>query len=206
MQFSASNNMQMLLNILCSLPLDNKLSINTAKCVSMITSPKIAKFKQPLSLLLRLGSANIIQSNAIKILGVKLTDNLSWDTQVKHVQSVVNSMIGVLRRFSASLNTDARLKIFNAFILPRITYCLPVWGNGSVTATSKLDRCLLQSVRIMLNSSAAELNESVFSSTAILPFYCLVFLKKFKCIFKLLQTDTHLRYLYSGLLKIRRLN
>ena len=96
MQFSASNNMQMLLNILCSLPLDNKLSINAAKCVSKITSPKIAKFKQPLSLLLRLGSANIIQSNAIKILGVKLTDNLSWDTQVKHVQSVVNSMIGLV--------------------------------------------------------------------------------------------------------------
>ena len=131
----------------------------------MIISPERAKCKQPFLLLLRLGSANIIQSNAIKILGVSLTDNFSWDTQVKHVQSVVNSTIGVLRRFSSSLNTDARLKIFNAFILPRITYCLPVWGNGSATATSKLDRCLLQSVRILL------------------------------------QKETHLQYLCSGLLK-----
>ena len=167
----------------------------------MIISPKIAKCKQPFSLLLWLGSANIIQPNAIKILGVTLTDNLSWDTRAKHVQSVVNSMIGVLRRFSSSLNTDARLKIFNAFILPPITYCLPVWGNGSATATSKLDRCLLQSVRIILNNSAAELNESIFSSTAIFQFYYLVFLKNVKCIFKLLQTETHLQYLCSGLLK-----
>ena len=149
----ASNNMQMLLNILCSWSLDNKLSINTAKCFSMIISPKVDKCKQPFSLLLWLGNANIMQSNAINILGVTLTDNLSWDTQVKHVQSVVNNMIGVLRRFSSSIKTDARLKIFNTFILPCITYYLPVWGNGSAT-TSNLDHCFLHSVRNILNNSA----------------------------------------------------
>ena len=159
---NASNNMQMLLNILCSWSLDNKLTINTAKCFSKIASPKVAKYKQPFSLLLRLGNANIIQSNAIKILGIRLTDNLRWDIQAKHMQSVVNSMIGVLRRFSSSLNMGAQFKIFNAFLLPRITYCLSVWGDGSATATSKLDHLLLQSIRILLNNSAAELNESVF--------------------------------------------
>ena len=149
----------------------------------------------------RLGSANIIQSNAIKILGVTLTENVSWDTQAEHVQSVVKGIIGVLQRFSSSLDTVARLKVFNAFILPHITYCLPVWGNGLATATSKLGRFLIQSERIILNSSAAELNESVFSSTAILPFYYLVFLKNVKHIFKLRQTETHLQYICSGLLK-----
>ena len=148
--------------------------------------------------MLQLGSANIIKSNAIT-----LTDNLSWDTQAKHVQSVVNSMIGALRCLSSSLDTDARLKIFNEFMLPRIAYCLPVWSNGSATATPKLDRCLLKSVRIILNNSAAELSESVVSSTVIyiLLFYYLVFLKNVKYIFKLLQTETHLQYLCSGLLK-----
>ena len=91
--------------------------------------------------------------------------------------------------------------LYNAFLLPRITYCLPDWGNRSATATSKLDRCLLQSVRIILKNSAAELSESVFSSRAMLPFYYLVFLKNVKCIFKLLQTETYLQYLCSGLLK-----
>ena len=67
-----------------------------------------------------IGSASIIQSNAIKMFGVTLTDNLSWNTQAKQVQSVVNSMIGVLQRFSSSLNTDAQLKILNAFILPSL--------------------------------------------------------------------------------------
>ena len=152
-------------------------------------------------MLLRLGSANIIQSNAIKILGVTLTDNLSWDTQAEHVQSVVKSMIEVLQRFSSSLDTVARLKVFNAFILPHITYCFPVWGNGSATATSIRGRFLIQSVCNMLNNSAAKLNESVFSSAGILPFYYLVFLKNVKLIFKLRQTETHLQYLCSGLLK-----
>ena len=58
---SASNNMQMPLNILRSWSLDNKLSVNTPKCFSMIISPKIAKCKQPFSLLIRLDSANIIK-------------------------------------------------------------------------------------------------------------------------------------------------
>ena len=88
-----SNKMQMLLNILCLWSLNNKLSISTAKCFSMIISPQVAKCKQPFSLLLRLGSANIIQSNTIKILGVTLNDNLGWTTQSKYMQSVVNNII-----------------------------------------------------------------------------------------------------------------
>ena len=42
---------------------------------------------------------------------------------------------------------------------------------------------------------------TLFSSTAILPFCYLVFLKNVKCIFKLLPTKTHLQYLSFGLLK-----
>ena len=57
---SASNNIQMFLNTLCSWSLDNKLSINTALCFSMIICSKIAKYKKPFSLLFQLGSDNII--------------------------------------------------------------------------------------------------------------------------------------------------
>jgi hypothetical protein len=199
---SATNNMQLLLDTLYSWSLSNKLSVNAAKCFSLIISPKIIKRPtQIVSLSLRLGTTPIVQTNATKILGVTLTDDLSWDTHAKSIRSSVNSMVGILRRFSSSLNTDTRLKIFNAFILPRITYCLPVWGNGSATATAGLDRTLLRSARIILNSSTAVLDSSVFSSTAIMPFSHLVFSKNVICIFKLLLNQTHSQYLCSDLLK-----
>ena len=125
----ASTNMQLLLDTLRDWSLHHKLSVNVSKCFSLLIAPTAKLSSQSASLLLRLNNAPVAQVHTIKILGVTLSDDLSWNIHAKAVRSSVNSMIGVLRRFSPSLNTDARLKIFNAFILPRITYCLPVWGK-----------------------------------------------------------------------------
>ena len=197
---SASNCMQVLLDILSRWSLSHKLSINAAKCFCLIISPKVRSVNRP-SISLRLSDAPVTQCNCIKILGVTLSDDLKWNTHSKHVRSCVNGMVGVLQRFGPSLNMDARLKIFNTFILPRITYCLPVWGNGSATVASGLSRTLLRSARFVSNNPSAELNKATFLSTGILSFPELVFTKNVTCLFKLLQYQSYPMYLCSELLK-----
>ena len=73
--------------------------------------------------------------------------------------------ISVLRRFSTSLNTCRRRQVFNAFVKPHLTYCLPVWGNTSITDQNLFDKTLLRSSCLILNNPNINFNSQVFLST-----------------------------------------
>ena len=74
------------------------------------------------------------------ILGVIITSNLSWAMQADKVRSKMNGHLGVLRCFGQLLNYRSRLQLFNAFIKPVLTYCLPVWGNCPVLCQRAMDK------------------------------------------------------------------
>ena len=66
-------------------------------------------------------------------------------------------MIGVINRFGTSVNCNTRTRVLTAFLLPKLTYCLPVWSaiNGKA-----IDRVLLRVARVVLHSKTAVLNPS----------------------------------------------
>ena len=45
----------------------------------------------------------------------------------------MNGRLGVLKRFGQLINYKTRKQLFNAFIKPVLTYCMPVWGNCPVS-------------------------------------------------------------------------
>jgi hypothetical protein len=99
-----------------------------------------------------------------------LYQQTSNGTHAAHIRQTVSKMIGVINRFGASLNSDARYHILNAFVIPKLTYCLPVWAHIDKTFTKAMDHMLHRVARILLRSKSAELDTSRFKATGILPF------------------------------------
>ena len=76
-------------------------------------------------------------------------------------------MYGTIQRFGNTVNADCPKKIFHAFALPIIRYCLPVWGNTSTGCQSSLNRALFKTIRVITNNNFAELNRDSFVATGI---------------------------------------
>ena len=88
-------------------------------------------------------------------------------------------MLGVLNRFGRSLNTDARRRGFNAFVMPKVVYCLPAWCHVNKGTEKAIYHVLLRAARIILSDNSVEFNESTYKSTGILLFKLLA---EFKCL------------------------
>ena len=52
-------------------------------------------------------------------------------------------------------------------MLPRVRYCLPVWGNMSTGCQSNLDRALFSAIRVITNNHSADFNCDSFVATGI---------------------------------------
>ena len=76
------------------------------------------------------------------MLSVMLTDTLTWNLHVDTLCKVSN-MLGTIRRAGNCVNANVRHGLFDAFVKPRMLYCLPVWGNYCEMSSKKLDRTLL---------------------------------------------------------------
>ena len=88
-------------------------------------------------------------------------------------------MLGVLNRFGRSLNTDAPRRVFNAFVMPKVVFCLHAWCHVNKGTKKAMDHVLLRFARIILYDNSVEFNESTYKSTSILPFKLLA---EFKCL------------------------
>ena len=109
----------------------NRLIVNPTKCQAMVISPNIRKKSaniMPSPFLFENSKIDCVQS--VKILGITISNDLSWDCHAASVRAKVNGMIGAIQRLGSSLNTDTRPQNFHCLrcstsqILP---FCLGQW-------------------------------------------------------------------------------
>lgn len=131
----------------------------------------------------------------VRVLGVTITSNLTWSAHALRTQKSVARMLGVLNRFGSALNTNCRLRILHAFILPKLTYCTPVWCWVNKGTTNALDTTLQRAGRIVLRNRAAVLNSAMYEATDLLPFNILAQLKSLVRVHALLSRDDYQAYL-----------
>ena len=122
--------MQVLLNEICSWAILARLMLNVGKCFSMFIryaqAPPLVAAPTPA---LYINGSAVQVTTGRKILGVTITSTLNSSVHADQVRTKISRMSGVLQRFGCTLDSHTRLRIFNAFILPNVLYCLPVWGN-----------------------------------------------------------------------------
>ena len=136
---------------------NNCLKLNHSKCNVTFISAHVRKSNASLpSILLYNRPLNVAEQ--ITVLEVTIDSNLDWSAQCAKVRGKINGRLSVLRCFSTSLNTCRRRLVFNAFVKPHLTYCLPVWDNTSVTDQHLFNKILIRCSRFILNNPNINFN------------------------------------------------
>ena len=139
---------------------DNGLKVNPQKTefVLFANSRSRGRFDH---IKIAVNGSKIEEKEHINILGVTLTNNLSWDI---HTRNVTNNLKFYYRSYSRScrmLTTDTRRLLYNAAIASRMGYCDAVWDCCSVRARNRLqtiqNRCARRILDQLPGTSSAPL-------------------------------------------------
>ena len=116
----------------------NQIVINTSKSKSMLICSHQKRSVLETDLL-NVKLHNICLENVAKqnILGLIIDKNLSWkphtDNLHLNLHSELSKLAGLLWRSRLMLPHSYKVLFYNSYILPKIDYCLPIWGGASQT-------------------------------------------------------------------------
>ena len=65
--------------------------------------------------------------------------------------------MAAIARFGRCVNVNNRLLAYNAFLRPHLIYCLPVWGNITVTVINDISRTLIRCLQTVSGSHASSI-------------------------------------------------
>ena len=85
----------------------------------------------------------------VKYLGVLIDENLKFKSHVNKVSGVISRNIGIISRASYLLNQKLRLLLYNAIILPYISYCNVIWGSNYVTTLKPIITQQKRAIRLI---------------------------------------------------------
>ena len=75
---------------------------------------------------------NEIQTvDSMKLLGVYVDHNLSWQNHINSIQKRLVSLIGLLYIIGPFLDKASMLLFYNAYVLPVLDYCISIWGHSA---------------------------------------------------------------------------
>jgi hypothetical protein len=184
----ARRRLQDLLDIVAIWSHENSLTLNISKCHVMFISANIRDKTVSTEQPILLNGLSLKTVDHITTLGVTITNDLSWSSQVLKVCSKINGRLGVLHRIRHVLNTNMRLRLCNAFVLPVFTYCLPIWGNCTIGSKNILNKFLRKCIRYVLNNNKLDFSKDVFSSTNICNFNLSLLIANVTTIFKIIHS------------------
>ena len=95
----------------------------------------------------------------VKLLGIIIDDKLSFDKQIKDVCSKAGKKINALARLSKTLETEAKLNLFQAFVLCQFNYCPIVWHYCSTHNTKKVEKLQYRALRYVFNDYLSTYSE-----------------------------------------------
>jgi hypothetical protein len=129
----------------------NKLIINTSKTNYMVLSTKPSI--QNSNFNVKLNNSAITRVHQTKFLGVIIDSKLTWQHHIMHIKNKISKIIGILHRVRRVLPTKALVTLYNALILPHLTYCVTVWGNTYKTHLHQLMLTHKKIIRIITHST-----------------------------------------------------
>ena len=118
----------------------NLLKCNQDKFQAMRLGPRHKKKEMNLNI----KDINIKSSSGIDLLGVAIDDEVSFTKHINNACTKGARKVGVLMRFRNLIPTEAKLRIFEAFILPQVTYYHIVWHHCRSSDERKLQERALR--------------------------------------------------------------
>ena len=140
----------------------NKLSLNIAKTNFMLFKPSNFQNIRHNNCNIHIDGLPIIEKKATKFLGVTIDSSLSWNDHIRNIHISVSRGIGVLYRIKNLVSQKSLTILYNALILPYITYCNIVWGNCGLTKTNSILLLQKRALRLITNSHYFANSEPLF--------------------------------------------
>jgi hypothetical protein len=146
----------------------NKLSLNIDKTKYISFGKKISDDN---SVNLNINGVNICQVNSISFLGVIIQSNLKWNEHVQNKANKISKVNSILSRMKYMLPERVLINIYNALILPHLSYGILAWGDTNRSLQKRLIVLQKKSLRNIANLKYNAHTESLFKKYDILKFH-----------------------------------
>jgi hypothetical protein len=111
--------------------LNSKLSFNALKTVFMVFSRK--QFDRS-ALCLVINNVSIPHSRECRYLGLIIDEKLNWRAHIAKICTEATKIFNTIKRcfrLSWGLSRSKLLLLYNAVIIPKISYCCPSWVSAT---------------------------------------------------------------------------
>ena len=130
---------------------DNYLKMNVGKCHLLVSSHEVVS--------ITVNQQVINCSNSVKLLGVTIDNNLSFDTHVSKLCDKVSLKLHALARISNFMNHDKLRLILKAFVESQFGYCPLVWMFHSRAVDNRINRLHERALRLVYRDSQLTFKE-----------------------------------------------
>ncbi len=99
----------------------------------------VSRKKTPPQISLQLQGERIEVVNSFLLLGVTVTNNLSWKKHISEITTKAKKLLGFLYRLFRESGSANLEKLYKAIILPHLEYCSSVWDPPQKNHISKIE-------------------------------------------------------------------
>lgn len=138
------------LQAVCDWFASNKLSVNEAKTKFILFRSARGAINTTMKLIVN--NNEIENVSTMQFLGVKISENLTWDTHINEIASKVSKVVAVLSRLKHELPFNVLLTIYDSLIFSRLNYAITSWGNSNVTKLKRLETLQKKAIRSITKS------------------------------------------------------
>ena len=146
----------------------NHLFINISKTNYIIFTKKSSVARHNFEI--NLNNHTINRVHQAKFLGVIIDSNLNWQHHISHIKSKISKVIGILYRTRQKISTKLLISLYNALILPHLTYCITIWGKTFKKYTNEIILIQKKILRIIAHSPPIAHTAPLFARYNILHF------------------------------------
>ena len=142
----------------------NKLSLNTDKTVYQLYTKSAIK----LNIKVRLNGMKIREETKVRYLGLYIDANLNWLPHIDHLSIIMSKNIGIINRSKYFLNKHSLLLLYNALVLPHISYCCVIWGFTYPSYLKKIETLQKRVIRMIDYQDRLAHSDPIFKTLNIL--------------------------------------
>ena len=113
----------------------NKLSINIKKTHYIIFGSRPV---DPADVNLTFNGIPLENVQSTKFLGVIIDSKLTWKAHIQHIVNKLSKISGVIYKLRYLLNSKTTLLLYDAMVVPYLTYCAIVWAAAPKTTLNRL--------------------------------------------------------------------
>ena len=140
----------------------NKLILNVSKTNFMMVRSR--NHPEDSNVVIFVGNRRVKEVNEMKILGLKMDINLTYERHVRELSTNVKYRYRAYARIFKYLDHDTRIILYNSTIASRLNYCDVIWDSGNKNVQQRLQTIQNRVARRITNSGPMEYSAGLLRS------------------------------------------